>query len=180
MKIKPPENWKQGEAVPGVYKEQLLIALGKEFNLPTLIETGLGDGSTLMACASHFSECISIELSKKYFINGCAKFSGIKNVTLYNENSGEFMEKVLSLQHSQPKLFWLDAHPCGGDSANEGDPLPMELKTIMKMSPNSLILVDDEPNAELTRCNINWTGWVKEYYSGIIFIHKGGFKIEFK
>lgn len=180
MKIKPPENWKQGEAVPGIYKEQLLISLGKELGLKTLCETGTSNGSTLMACAPHFKELHSIELSEKYFNDACEKFKGIKNVELYHANSGQFMQPLLNKLDDSPKLFWCDAHPCGQDSANEGDPLPMELKTIMKMSPNSLILVDDEPNAELTRCNINWNGWVKVYHSGIIFIHKGQFKIDFE
>ena len=179
MKIKPPENWKQGDAVPGIYKEQLLIALGKGLGLKSFVESGTANASTLIAVHEHFDECHSIELSTPYFDEAIKKCKPFKNIHLYKGDSGVMMKVVINIV-KQPALFWCDAHPCGGDSANEGDPLPNELKAIMKYSPDSLILVDDEPNAELTRCNINWKGWIKEYHNGIIFIHKGQFKIEFE
>lgn len=179
MRIKSAIGWKQGEAVPGRYKERLLISLGNGLGLKAFVESGTANASTLIAVHEHFDECHSIELSTPYFDEAVKKCRPFKNIHLYKGDSRVMMKVVIQII-KQPALFWCDAHVCGGLSADEGDPLPHELTSIMQHSPDSLILVDDEPNAELTRCNINWNGWVKEYHSGIIFIHKGQFKIEFE
>jgi len=39
-------NYVLGEAVDGIWKRELLVYLGQEFNLKTLIETGTCDGGT--------------------------------------------------------------------------------------------------------------------------------------
>jgi hypothetical protein len=77
----------------------------------------------------------------------------------------------------------LDAHPSGGLTATfeeGGDPLPDEIKTIMELRPNSLIVIDDQQNDLLqnaVEAGINFNGWVKEFRYGVVFLHNGSYNI---
>jgi hypothetical protein len=69
--------------------------------------------------------------------------------------------------------MWIDAHPTGGPSANEGIPLDDELRTIYKMAPNSLVVVDDAWPEDVDRLPKE-AGWTMRWYHGLVFVHKEG------
>jgi hypothetical protein len=170
-------NYKLGEAVDGVWKQELLTYLGKKFNLTTLIETGTCDGGTLGAIYQNFKEIHTIELSEYYYNISSKKFNGIEHIHLYKGNSSVVLRDLLNTINDSPTLFWLDAHSSGGLTADEGDPLPDEIKAIMELRPTGLIVIDDQSDDLLisaTSAGIDFTGWIKEFRYGVVFLYREG------
>lgn len=175
-------NYKPGHAVDGKWKQELLIFLGKEFDLRTLIETGTCDGGTLSAVCDEFTECVSFELSTYYYMIAQARFALKNHVFLIHGNSAISLREYLRGSYRPRVLFWLDAHSSGGKTANEGDPLPEEIRAIVELSPDSLVVIDDHNSADevKNKCKengIDLTGWTLEFRTGIVFLHKGQYKI---
>lgn len=171
-------NWSQpGDPVDGVWKEDLLRYLGALFGITVLVETGTCEGSTIAKLHSNFEQIHSIELSSYYFRKAVERLSDKKNIYLYHGNSTTLLSGLLISIVNSPTLFWLDAHSSGGLTANEGDPLAEELKIIMEKRPDALIVIDDMKDAELTHTGIDFTGWHKEYRTGEVIMHKGGYII---
>lgn len=161
-------TWKPGQANNGIWKQELLKYLGQLLGLRVLVETGTCDGGTLAGVYSSFRECYSIELSDYYFEISAKRFRDVANVHLFHGNSGEKLSEILMFPvPNEPTLFWLDAHPSGGLTANEGDPLPEELKIIYTLRPNSFIVVDDQQGV---RSDVP-EGWLQEYRCGSLWIH---------
>jgi hypothetical protein len=176
--MRPAPQWqKPGDPVEGIWKEELLRYLGTTFNLQVLIETGTCEGSTIYAVHDAFREIHSVELSPYYFAKARTRLQHIQNINLYLGNSGIWINRILHDISNEPTLFWLDAHPSGGLTANEGDPLGEELKAIMSKRPDALIVIDDMSDASLVHLNLDFTGWHKEYRTGEVFMHKGGYEI---
>lgn len=176
--MKNAPNWiMPGDSVDGIWKEDLLRYLAELFKLPILVETGTCEGSTIEAIHHSFREVHSIELSPYYYGKAKERLLGKDNITLYQGNSARLLPLILAKIPNCGTLFWLDAHSSGGLTADEGDPLADELKTIMKMRPDSLIVIDDMADAELKHTGLDFTGWHKEYRTGEILMHKGGYKI---
>lgn len=168
-------NFKQGEAVDGKWKQELLIYLGRQFDLRTLIETGTCDGGTLGAVCHEFTECVSFELSAYYYNLSQLKFINKSWVKLIHGNSATSLREYLSGNYRPRVLFWLDAHSSGGLTANEGDPLPEEIKAITELSPDSLIVIDDQKDALLCQVPAEYIkGYTVEYRTGIVFLYKKG------
>lgn len=169
-------NFVQGQAVDGYWKQELLIYLGGLFGLKTFIETGTCDGGTLGGVYKYFDHCYSIELSDYYYKRSCERFLDIKNVHLIRGNSAIRLRQLLNDYRVVTKddiLIWLDAHSSGGLTANEGDPLPEEIRTIVELSPDSLVVIDDEPNDNRIKELVN-DEWQTEYRTGIVFLYKKG------
>lgn len=59
-------------------------------------------------------------------------------------DSGIVLQEVL-LALNRTALFWLDAHYSGGSTARGSvdTPIVQELDTILSLSPNSVVLIDD-------------------------------------
>jgi hypothetical protein len=68
--------------------------------------------------------------------------AGFKNVHLYEMNSPDFL-RLVRPQVSQPAVFWLDAHWCGGPRIGPECPLLLELAEIKGTFGHSVILADD-------------------------------------
>lgn len=176
-------NYVPGEAVDGIWKRELLVYLGQEFNLKTLIETGTCDGGTLLGVLHAFDDIHTIELSEHYHNLSKRIFEQHPHIKLYLGNSGIVLREILEKTEDVPTLFWLDAHPSGGLTATfeeGGDPLPDEIKAVMELRPNSLIAIDDQQNDLLqnaVEAGINFDGWVKEFRYGVVFLHNGSYNI---
>lgn len=175
----PPKDFIQGEAVNGIWKTDLLKYLSRIFNLRVLVETGTCQASTLLAVKDSFDKCYSIELSDHYYKEATKRISenkGSSDIELIHGNSATKLRELLaSLDKNMRVLFWLDAHSSGGLTANEGDPLPEEIRAIIELSPNSLVVIDDQQNADLaqvTEAGVNLRGWTKIYRTGIVFLFK--------
>lgn len=175
-------NYIPGQAINGYWKQELLIFLGKEFNIHTLVETGTCDGGTLNGVYKDFFSCYSIELSEYYYNISKEKFKCIDNISLIQGNSAEKLYElllVLNVLECPRILFWLDAHSSGGKTANDGDPLPEEIKAIVELSPDSLVVIDDHNSADevKNKClenDIDLTGWTLEFRTGIVFLYRNG------
>lgn len=174
--MKPAPNYIPGYAPDGKWKEELLKYLAKIFDLKIFVETGSCEASTLLAVHKSFEQCYSIELSDYYFERASKRVrrSHAQNIKLYHGNSAHQLRWILQREvPKQPILFWLDAHSSGGLTANEGNPLPDEIKAIMELSPDSLVVIDDEPNDEYVKEQIN-DEWETQYHYGITFLYKKG------
>lgn len=173
--MKPAPNYEQTKSVDGKWKQELLIYLGKQFNLKTFVETGTCDGGTLMGVYNYFDNCYSIELSDYYYNISKERFKHIDNVYLFKGNSSIILREILEKLHAWESnfLFWLDAHSSGGLTANEGDPLPEEIKSIMELRPDALVVIDDEPNDNRVKGLVT-DEWTTEYRTGITFLYKNG------
>lgn len=182
-------NYTPGEAVDGKWKQELLTYLCKQFKLVTLIETGGCDGGTLGAVYENFLTCHTIELSDYYYRILKDKFKDIKSIEVIHGNSAEKLRELLIKRNKmladalyipysgEGVLFWLDAHVSGPMTANEGDPLPEEIKAIIALSPDSLIVIDDQQNGDLAQvkeAGVDLSDWTIEFRTGIVFLYKKG------
>ena len=174
-------NWVKGEAVNGIWKQELLKYLGEYFNLKTLIETGTCDGGTLSGVFENFDDIHTIELSDYYYdIAKRSHLGGYPHIHFYHGNSDIILRDILKTLASSPTLFWLDAHSSGGKTANAGDPLPEEIKAVMELRPDGLMVIDDQSDDLLQNavdCGVDFTGWTKEFRYGVVFLHKGKYII---
>jgi len=99
--VETPEKW------------GLLRAAGLRFGLRTLVETGGYHGGTMEFLQGDFDRLVTIELGSALFDDIYAL--GIPNVLCLKGDSGRVLAQFL-LFFSDPALFWLDAHPSGGDT----------------------------------------------------------------
>ena len=176
--MKGAPNWtKPGDPVNGVWKQDLLRWLGKLFNLRVLVETGTCEGSTPMALYKDFREIYTIELSDYYYQRSVKRLRGISNVHISHGNSEKCLEGILNAIPNEPTLFWLDAHSSGGLTADEGDPLGIEIQIIERCRPNALVVIDDLLNCSLDHLNMDLSKWHREYRTGEVLMHQGKYKI---
>ena len=156
------------DAVNGEWKLEFLRWLAKETHIQTLVETGTCEGVTPYFLRNDFSQIYTIELHPPLYEISFHRLSEFKNIQQYLGSSKTLLRGVINeIGPEKPILFWLDAHTCGPHTADDGDPLPHELKTIMKMCPEALIVIDDMKDAELeylTRLyGTDFEGWHREY-----------------
>jgi hypothetical protein len=164
------------------WKRALLVRLGELFNLPTLIETGTCVGDTVETVREHFKDVWSVELSSHYYEIAKKRFANITNVHLVFGSSGETLPSIID-NTTGPLLFWLDAHVTGGDSVDNGDQIESEIRTISRMRPNSLIVIDDTfPDkggygAPDISPIVPPEGWKMHFLSGVLLLHAGSYQI---
>jgi hypothetical protein len=181
-------NFKQWpDAVDGKWKWELLRWLRYETGVDILVETGTCEGVTPYNLHNDFKEIHTIELHQGLYENAHERLRDFPNVFQYLGSSKEALEKVL-LWHvpAGPVMFWLDAHSSGPHTADDGDPLPFELKTIMRLRPDALIVIDDmhcvdfcEPDPVTGKTYIesnglDFSGWKREFRTGELIIYKEG------
>jgi hypothetical protein len=160
--------------VTGEYKSELIADYAVRYGLKNFIETGTWHGDTLAAVRPYFHHLHSIELSPKLHEQNLARFHGAENVHLYCGDSGEVLKALLGRMELCPTLFWLDAHPSGGDTVGTESPLGKELAAIFESGFGGVILVDDlqgcwEHNwAEVLKNAVDSrSGWQLEIKHGI-------------
>lgn len=162
------------------WKRALLVELGRMYGIRTLVETGTCYGGTIAAVKNHFDQIYSVELQKELYETAAETFRDYGHVHLYFGNSASKLSEVLSLV-SGPVLFWLDAHVAGPGTADEGDPLPQELRVIFERKPDSLILIDDiKPDYE-TWDNLQilreYPEWEQIFLNGVLILQRGQYEI---
>lgn len=127
------------------------------------IETGTHVGSSLAHVARMNSSmhCFSCEPNSAVFTHALKNTSQYKNVFLFNENSSDFLTRIIadeSLKNANI-LFWLDAHGYGFEW-----PLREEIERITTHWDRALILIDDffVPGAACFGCD-KYKGQVCSY-----------------
>lgn len=175
-------NWqKSGDYVDPHWKQELLIWLGKTFGLTEFVETGTCHGATVEAVHNEFEYIYTVELHKKLFAETSARLKHFGRVIFFQGDSLSFLEELWEDDIVTGKaLFWLDAHPAGPTTADNGDPLPDELRFITQHYSDSLIVVDDMPGPELSHIvgiDEVLKGWTRDYRTGELILHRGGYAI---
>lgn len=175
-------NWeKSGDHVSAEWKWELLKWLGKTCGLDTFVETGTCHGATVRAVHGHFRYIYTVELHKKLFAETSASLKDLSGTFFFQGDSLNFLDKLWEDDMITWKaLFWLDAHPAGPTTADNGDPLPDELRFITQHYSDSLIVVDDTPGPELSHiAGIDEVlkGWTRDYRTGELILHRGGYTI---
>lgn len=94
-------------------KWDLLRQMGYRFGLDTLVETGGYHGGTMEYLRGDFARLVTVELGAELFEDIYRR--GIPNVLCLKGDSGRVLRQFLMF-FPGPALFWLDAHPSGGDT----------------------------------------------------------------
>jgi hypothetical protein len=132
-------------------ESNLMQQMKKVFACDVFIETGTLEGETAFSAAAIFDQVYSVELAENFF-KAAQNRNTYSNVFLYHDSSDCFLESLLPHIQDKRKLFWLDAHFSGGNTAtliDEGTDLPKspiwgELIAIFKNNlQSSVILIDD-------------------------------------
>jgi hypothetical protein len=176
MSIEHPElkYWKDGDvecwSMTDAAKHEMIIDYATRYNLHTFVETGTFHGSTLFATMPYFDNLYSIELSPTLHDENRRMFRDYPKVHLCQGDSGEVLPRLLEFI-DRPILFWLDAHPSGGETVGASSPLEEELTAIFESGLGVVVLIDDmqpfwthnwRAVAEQTISNYpNWTYEVK-------------------
>ncbi|MCF7865671.1 MAG: hypothetical protein K9M11_04155 [Candidatus Pacebacteria bacterium] len=143
------KKWNAGKMKfpPSIIKQKNILEFAKRGGILSLIETGTYLGDTVYALKPHFIHIDSIELSEELYNNAVKRFRNDANITIWNGDSPEVLEKIL-LNKKDKVIFWLDAHYSDGvtsKSSTYGDsPIKQELNVIFKWwIAGSVILIDD-------------------------------------
>lgn len=114
-------------------------ALGKYTYNTLFIETGTNQGRCVgIALNLGFEEIYSIEIDEELFEKAMQKYRSFCNVIIYQGDSGEVLEYILSLL-KEPATIYLDAH-----KSNENTQIWKELEAVKKhYIKGTVILIDD-------------------------------------
>jgi len=130
---------------PALYKRLVIKDYAQKHGIGVFIETGTHLGDTIAYLKPVFKQLISIELDTTLYKNAQKRFAKDKNINLYQGDSAEMMEVIMS-KVTEPCLFWLDGHYSGGETAmgTLSTPILAELNCILN-HPNDghIILIDD-------------------------------------
>jgi len=140
-------DWNRYNApTPGPHKiKQLTIAeFGKKYNCKTLVETGTFRGDMMEAQKRNFDMLYSVELSVEFWENAKERFKTDSNIHLIQGDSGVVLPKLVPTL-TQPAVFWLDGHYCGGVTALSAIECPIyaEIDAVFKDNKGHVMLIDD-------------------------------------
>lgn len=77
------------------------------FKIKTFVETGTFKGVNAQLQSKHFKRVLTCENNQDFFLQAYKRLKDIKNVFMFFENSPDFLKRF---NHSEPLLFYLDAH----------------------------------------------------------------------
>jgi hypothetical protein len=111
------------------------------------VETGTCTGGSVMkALEAGFSVIRSVELSDYFYEYSSKQFLGNDRVKLYHGDSTLMLWDMIE-DINEPITFFLDGHPSGGKTANNGTGVPELLKELEQIARHPIkthtILIDD-------------------------------------
>lgn len=112
-------------------KMYYLKRTAEEYNLKLFIESGTSHGDGTQAMLPYVDKVVTIEAWREAFDYAHDRFVGDNKVDVLFGDSGALLPNVLE-EHTQPALFWLDAHYSGDGTAqlDKETPIVAELKAI--------------------------------------------------
>jgi hypothetical protein len=145
--------FKKLQVIPDIDEKRLVIDEYRNLYGPkTLIETGTFLGDTVAYFLHKFERIVSIELSDELATKAVKRFENNSNVKIIQGNSNVVLPHILT-DINEPVLFWLDGHYSseffvGSEfiktaKGEYNTPINDELDIILKVSPKSIILIDD-------------------------------------
>lgn len=137
---------------PPAAKRALLRAVGREFGLRTLVETGTAAGETPYALRRDFRRIITIEVDSHLAAAARRRFQPYAHLRVLHGDSGGLLPQVLA-ELDEPALFWLDGHQMrvptasGAQPGARGErvtPVRAELAAILAHpTSDHVVLIDD-------------------------------------
>lgn len=163
------------------WKRAVIRNFARRFDLKTFVETGTCWGDTVAEVQESFEQVYSIELGRKLHDSAKERFSGFEKIKLFYGDSAIVLPGLVKQIEDPRIMFWLDAHIAGPDTADNGDPLPVELKAVFESKPDSLILIDDiKPDYQQwdnMRILNDYPEWKQTFLKGILILQRGGYQI---
>jgi predicted O-methyltransferase YrrM len=169
------------EGVPGVWKVELLRWLADTQHINYMIETGTCEGSSCVALSNSFMYIYTVELHDGLYEHARQRFEDlyIRNVGQFKGSSKERLPEMLRACPPGPVLIFLDAHSSGPHTADDGNPLPTEIRAIVTTRRHAIIVVDDMHSledffaaAEISAESLEVLGWKVEYRTGEVIIYQ--------
>jgi len=124
--------------IPG----HLLAHLRRKFRLHFFVETGTGGAQSTELAACCFDRVFTCEIDETALRNAQQRLAAYHNIQFYPLHGPDFIAKVRPMV-SQPAMWWLDAHWCGGPKRFQECCLLDELRAIQGTFGHSVILIDD-------------------------------------
>jgi hypothetical protein len=123
--------------------DQLAEFCRKVLGIETFVETGTCLGHSAAWAADRFARVITIEASDVLF-ERARQENYRDNIEFVLGDSRTALRGIIDCI-AGPKLFWLDAHYCGGLTAGVDDPSPLvdELRQVAASPSDDVVLVDD-------------------------------------
>jgi len=120
----------------------LVSRLRRQYRLDFFVETGTNRGDTAELAAIYFDVVFTCEINPDRLARAQKRLAEYPNIRFYNLPSPEFIRRVKP-SVSQPALWWLDAHWCGGPKPPKECPLLEELAEVKGTHGHSVVLIDD-------------------------------------
>jgi hypothetical protein len=122
----------------------LVLALARDLQTDTFVETGTFLGGTAAWASRHFRRVVTTENASEFHRRARERYAACANVEFVFGHSGERLPEIVSALEG-PTIFWLDAHWSGGDTfgADEQCPILDELRAVNRSPHENVILIDD-------------------------------------
>jgi hypothetical protein len=157
----------------------ILIALGKQFDLRDFVETGTNAGGTFRTVRDSFDRAFTIDLTEN-----ASDFVESEKFFFFRGSSGERLGEIIQTHKIERALFLLDAHMNQTFYVDDGNnQVPKELEAIALYAPTSLIVIDDitkHKGKYWVNDSYEFTapeGWQVRYKlpARIAVLHRGGY-----
>lgn len=163
------------DPVDGMWKINLLRWLHQVTYIDVLVETGTCEGVTPFNLKSDFKLIYTVELHDGLFAGAQRWLAPYKHIHCYHDSSRTALGRILKDVPEGPVLFWLDAHSSGPHTADDGNPLPDELRIITALRPDALIVIDDMIGLDSFFGqveSVDLKDWHVEYRTGEIVLYQ--------
>ena len=117
--------------------------LRRKYRLNYFVETGTAGGDTTELAAIYFDRVFTCEIDEGLLARSIKRMAEYNNIDFYHMPSPDFLRHI-KRQVSQPAMYWLDAHWCGGPVKLDREcPLLEELEIIGGLHGHTVVLIDD-------------------------------------
>lgn len=129
--------------LPHAERAEVIRHYGQEYGIKHFVETGTNTGDTVEILINDFERITTIEIDPKLTEFARERFEGHSQINCVCADSGEFLTGFVPYL-TEPVIYWLDGHFCGGEVRGEIDtPIRVELTAALKSPEGSVILIDD-------------------------------------
>jgi hypothetical protein len=129
--------------LPHAERAEVIRQYAREYGIRHFIESGTNTGDTVAILLEEFDNIVTIEIDPELTEFARERFADHPKVNCVNADSGEFIADMVPYL-TEPVIYWLDGHFCGGSVRPEIDtPIREELTAALHSPAGSVILIDD-------------------------------------
>jgi hypothetical protein len=153
--------------LPAEERIEIIRQYAHDYEISVFVESGTALGATVEALLDEFSHIITIELDPALNHQATVRFGQYAYVSCLLGDSGELIPRIVPTL-TQPTIFWLDGHYCGGARGDIDTPIVDELTAAVDAPHGSVILIDDArlfdgmPDHTVEFADYPPVWWVKE------------------